>query len=1329
MAWRSYLDGPWRRAGLIAGLVLLSLLIGARIFLMTPMAHSLVESRVEALSVRGQTIALDRVHGDLFSGIEADRIRVSDANGVWLDATEGRVSWRIFPILFGRLDLKETRAAGLNIERRPVLAPASAPSRAAPFGKYRVGRLSIADLSLAEGVAGPTQHYELTGHLEAAGWQGKLHIDLIPTDARGDEVQADIVWGGDALLEGEIDLTGAPDGVIAQVLGVPAGEGVTARLNASGGLLGGIFLAQAKIGTDLVLDVEAKADRQDYQISGRFDLSRFERIERITERIGDELEFEASIDSDQRLAANISAATGIVQIVGNMSIADNERALEDFTLHATDLNAPQLSGVSALNIPQLSASGRLSQSEGRLSFNGRLDAPTLSYGGYQFDSVSNQGVIDYVSGTVSVDSKLGFAPSDGLPATVEAALGQSVIAGINAHYSIPRSLLTIEGASLRGESLSLAGMGTLRTDGPVALTGSFGLREVSILEAVSGRVELNGDRLSELELAADGTARPMPTAPQLFQELAPELDFEISAARRDAVLILNRAELKSDAVFATVSGNIEPNQLALIGRAEARLENQVERMEGPLRSQFSVFGTPTAPGIALSLNGTYRDDPVLVELDGQVQNGRFSVSTFQGDWRQFTANGTGAIELAALPDSLVNINISGRVPNLSNLEAEISYKDRELASHVSVIGYEAGETLVETAEVKLSGTWPNFQGKATYQAKAPVFGALQSFAGTHPLELNAEARSMLIQGSTTIGGQTVAIASPLAISVDPILEVKGVLTGFGGEIDLDFDNSGARPSQLKLKEIALADLGAIIQRPGLIGTVNGDVDVRLAELGPNGAAALRITDLSRAGVDIARADLDADIELIDGRLVAQASVVPSAGEVSLDASLSTELIDNGSVLSIRQLPGALTPIKLNGTGDIAPLWALAGLDMRLGGQFALNLSNGEGRTFGFSGPVSLINGTFEDGVTGIYLEELETVLQLDPDAIMVERASAQGARGGSVTASGTYHFNGDSDLEADLTRLRALRRDDVSTSLSGQARIERRDRQTHVIGDIEIDEMRVDLSKLPRAGYTVLDVTFAGDAEEGVNQTPTREAISLDLNVQADRRIFVDGPSFESEWSVDAKVGGAPGDPILSGAATLVRGEANVIGQRFDLSEGRIQFAGAPTASELNLRADRTSDGVTTMILLSGEVANPEIALSSDPSLPDDEVLARVLFGRSPSSLSPLQAAQLASAAAQLAGGDAFSLTGELQDATGLDRLDIGVDDEGQATLSTGKYLADDVYLEIESGATGAPAVALEWTPLNNVEVDAEVDPELGPKVAIQWKRDFDRLPGEPRND
>ncbi|MEL7285392.1 MAG: translocation/assembly module TamB domain-containing protein, partial [Pseudomonadota bacterium] len=155
----------------------------------------------------------------------------------------------------------------------------------------------------------------------------------------------------------------------------------------------------------------------------------------------------------------------------------------------------------------------------------------------------------------------------------------------------------------------------------------------------------------------------------------------------------------------------------------------------------------------------------------------------------------------------------------------------------------------------------------------------------------------------------------------------------------------------------------------------------------------------------------------------------------------------------------------------------------------------------------------------------------------------------------------------------------------------------------------------------------------------------------------------------------------------------------------------------------------TASITLSGSIDDPDIALSSDPSLPDDEVLSRVLFGRSPSELSALEAAQLAGAAAQLAGSGGFNLVGQLQEATGLDRLSIGLDDQGAATVSTGKYIAKDIYLEIETGGTGAPGVALEWTPLDNVAVDAEVDPELGPKVAVQWKRDFDRLPGEPDDD
>ncbi|MEL6692962.1 MAG: hypothetical protein AAFQ12_07980, partial [Pseudomonadota bacterium] len=208
MQWHSLFAGRWRRVGLIAGVLALGLLLGLRIFLMTPMAHSIVESRIEALSVRGQTIAIDRIHGDLLSGIRADRIGVSDDEGPWIEAEEARISWRLVPLLFGRLELKEIRASSVDVSRRPNLTPATGPSRTAPFDQYRVDTFSILNLSLAEGIAGPAQTYQLMGNLRAAGWTGELHLDLLPADASGDELQADLVWGGDALLAGEISLSG-----------------------------------------------------------------------------------------------------------------------------------------------------------------------------------------------------------------------------------------------------------------------------------------------------------------------------------------------------------------------------------------------------------------------------------------------------------------------------------------------------------------------------------------------------------------------------------------------------------------------------------------------------------------------------------------------------------------------------------------------------------------------------------------------------------------------------------------------------------------------------------------------------------------------------------------------------------------------------------------------------------------------------------------------------------------------------------------------------------------------------------------------------------------
>ena len=90
------------------------------------------------------------------------------------------------------------------------------------------------------------------------------------------------------------------------------------------------------------------------------------------------------------------------------------------------------------------------------------------------------------------------------------------------------------------------------------------------------------------------------------------------------------------------------------------------------------------------------------------------------------------------------------------------------------------------------------------------------------------------------------------------------------------------------------------------------------------------------------------------------------------------------------------------------------------------------------------------------------------------------------------------------------------------------------------------------------------------------------------------------------------------------------------------------------------------------------------PQLPQDEVLARLIFNRGINELSPFQIAQLAAAAAELAGGGNKSLLGNLRAATGLDDLDVVTDSAGNAAVRAGRYISDNVYLGVEAGAKGS---------------------------------------------
>jgi translocation and assembly module TamB len=231
--------------------------------------------------------------------------------------------------------------------------------------------------------------------------------------------------------------------------------------------------------------------------------------------------------------------------------------------------------------------------------------------------------------------------------------------------------------------------------------------------------------------------------------------------------------------------------------------------------------------------------------------------------------------------------------------------------------------------------------------------------------------------------------------------------------------------------------------------------------------------------------------------------------------------------------------------------------------------------------------------------------------------------------------------------------------------------------------------------------------------------------LSADNRVYVAGMGLESEWSTDLRVQGTTATPRLVGELELIRGELSLAGRRFDVRRGHVQFTGArPPNPRIDLEAVSDIEGVEVAIVVTGSSTNPQIAFTSSPNLPQDEVVSRILFGSSVTEISALQAVQLAASLNTLRGGGGGGLNpmGRLRSATGLNRIRIlGADQTtGRGTaIAAGMYLSDDIYIEIITDARGFTATQLEISLSRALSLLSQFGSQSGTNVNLRYSRDY----------
>lgn len=454
-------------------------------------------------------------------------------------------------------------------------------------------------------------------------------------------------------------------------------------------------------------------------------------------------------------------------------------------------------------------------------------------------------------------------------------------------------------------------------------------------------------------------------------------------------------------------------------------------------------------------------------------------------------------------------------------------------------------------------------------------------------------------------------------------------------------------------------------------------------------------------------------------------------------------------------------------GQLAPLWALVPqADRRLKGKLDIALkASGTMDAPALKGTVAVDNAHFEDLAIGALLQDMGLKITLDgrngasgPEGSAHVNFVAKDGTGGSLALKGKSNLDGTGiDMRATLDNLRPLKRHDVRVAMSGQAQVTGEATAPDVRGEIRINMAALLLDNISTGAdsVTTLPISEANPsvqntkkpgakspAEAGKAKAPNTAPVtakapakskqgSLHLDIVTPGRIIVDGRGLVSEWKTEMQIRGTPQAPLISGGLSSTKGKLDFLNRQFELTRGVVSFAGGSPANPLlDLFLTNNARGFTSHIAITGPAQKFQLELSSEPPLPRDEVLSQILFGRNVNELGRLETLQLAAAVAKLAGvGSGATPLDVARDALGVDVLRVNTgsgagegDDQGgvgNATVETGKYLTDEIYVGIEQGAkegSTAATIELELTPRTKVQLRSDQNNTGG---ILNWKMNY----------
>ncbi|HEX4504220.1 MAG TPA: translocation/assembly module TamB domain-containing protein [Alphaproteobacteria bacterium] len=670
------------------------------------------------------------------------------------------------------------------------------------------------------------------------------------------------------------------------------------------------------------------------------------------------------------------------------------------------------------------------------------------------------------------------------------------------------------------------------------------------------------------------------------------------------------------------------------------------------------------------------------------------------------------------------------------LSGDLARQSGTLDLVVAGISTNGGAVTGAEAHVAAKGKTTDFRFKANGRARDPfsieMAGSATVQAGTNTLRLASL--------TAKTGKDTIALTKTATITVAPqAYRVTGLaLSVDGGAIEGDAALSPKVASaNIAIRQLPLHPLAFLAGKPAVGGTLDGQIKLSGTPQHPEAHVAL-----STKGLDVETdgplprpvLNLTADADWRGDKVGLDVKLASGSGE-SLALTGAVPFAFDLGTLQPRVVKNASLALAVKGGGKLENLTSIVPLgEDRVSGNFSIDVDvSGTTAAPHPSGRIAITGGHYANMALGTELDGIDLALTTSGERFVLDHLAATDGKSGKVGASGSVDLGKSPaavEFNLNFSDFLVARGDDMTIDADGDLKLLGTLKAMGVSGGLKVRNAQIYIPDRLPASVVSLDVIEVGGRENG--EAPKAEPVapvSLQITLDAPGQLFVRGHGIVSEWNGHIDIGGTTAGPVLTGKLQVGNGSVDLLGQNFNIDRGIIRFDGSTTIDPvLDVQASATAGSVTAQVNVTGTANTPKLALSSNPTLPQDEILARVLFGSNVGSLTPSQGLQLAAAAAQLAQGGP-GVMDRVRSAVGLDRLDLssgGANQNGTqsqskgTTVSGGKYIANGVFVGVAQGVgsnSSQATVEVEITP--NISVNSTFGSASGSGFGAKYSVDY----------